>query len=165
QLPAGRLEQGVLDVSRVSIRHPDFRVEDWTFRLDVPELTIGSSPHDMHGPFFVAAEDARPVARLLGIQQLPEPLERFLTLPALRIVGRYHATHQGRELHFDRALSETIDVRGRLLQLPDRTHFALLLTADPLSVGVSKTSDEVGVNVLADDEWLQQELDQFPDLP
>lgn len=165
QLPAGTLEDGVADVAVASFDHEDFRVEGWSFRIDLPKLTVEGSPPGARGPFFAAAKDARPVARMLGIMKLPGPLDDFLTLPDLGVVGRLHVTRGAQELHIDRARSDTIDVQGRWVRLDEASYAAVLLTASPLSIGVFTGPDDSGVNLTAGEDWLEEELRKLPEVP
>ncbi len=163
--PAGTLEDGVADVAVASFQHPDFTIDGWSFRLDLPELRVDAAPTVAQGPFYASADDARPVARMLGIGELPQPLERFLTLPDLGVRGRLFVTGTTQRLDIDRAHSDTIDVRGRWVRVEDASYAAILLTASPLSVGVFTGPDDSGVHLLAGDGWLEEELKKLPPTP
>lgn len=165
EIPAGQLLDGFVDARGVELHHPQFDVDDWSFRLDFPRLTFERSPWSLKGPLYASAEDARPVVRLLGVPDLPPPLARFLQLPDLGVVGYLEATEQAQAFSIERATSDSMDITGEVVRVPRATFAALLLEADPLCLGVYAGPDESGVNLLAGNDWLRKKLEQLPSRP
>lgn len=165
ELPAGRLLDGVIDAQGVELDHPDADVENWSFRLDFPELTVERGPWSVQGPFFASAEDARPIVRLLGVPDLPPPLARFLQLPDLGVVGFLEVSQEAQAVSIDRATSDSVDITGEVVRVPRATYAALLLEADPLCVGVYSGPEDSGVDLRAGSEWLRKKLRQLPNRP
>lgn len=165
ELPAGLLLDGFVDMGHARVRHPDFDVKHWAFRLDFPRLEVKRDPLFVQGPFFASAEDARPLARLLKLPKFPGPFGHFLTLPDLGVVGSLYVTEGARKLRVDRGTSDTIDVRGAVIEVQGAMYGAVLLQADPLSVGVHTSPDGTDVNPWASEAWLDEKLEELPKFP
>jgi len=155
------LSRAVLELERVRLVHPELTIDPWRVRTELERVALAPLTQRLTADFLVRGDDAAPVLALLGVRSLPPGISHFLAMPDLRVRGSLEFSPERQELVIERAESDTIDVRGRLVRRDQQNHGALLFRAAPLSVGVDVQPGDTSIKLFAGDDWLRTQLAQL----
>jgi hypothetical protein len=157
-----RIAAATLDLQSVDIRHPGTdAIDSWRVNAALEDVLFAPAARRWTADFLVAGDDAKPVLALLGVHGLPPGASDFLAMPGLKVRGSVDLSPQRQELSVDRAESETIDMKGRLLRLDSQSRAAFLFRAAPFSLGVNVQADGAHAKLFAGQGWLDQHLAQL----
>jgi len=157
-----RIAAATLDLQSVDIRHPGTEaIDSWRLNAALEDVRFAPLTRRWTADFLLAGDDAKPVLALLGVHGLPPGASDFLAMPGLKVRGSLDLAPKRQELSVDRAESQTIDVKGRLLRLGQENHAAFLFKAAPFSLGVDVQPDGAHPKLFAGQGWLDQHLAQL----
>ncbi len=151
-----------LDLDSVDIRHPGTdEIDSWRLSAALEDVRFSPLTRHWTADFLLAGDDAKPVLALLGVHGLPPGASDFLAMPGLKVRGSVDLAPKRQEISVERAVSKTIDVKGRLLRLGEQNHAAFLFKAAPLSLGVEVQPEGTHAKPFAGEGWLDQQLAQL----
>jgi len=156
-----RFSAVALELDPVQIRDPNTHIDGWRLSLKLDQIACAPQAQHCTANFVAAGDDAQPVLSLLGVHELPRGAANFLALRDLRVHGSLDLSPDRQELSVDRAESETIDVKGRLVRRAEQNRAVFLFQAAPLSLGVDVQPSATSVKLFAGDAWLQERLQRL----
>lgn len=168
-LGAGQvIGSGDLRIDHAGLVAGRVRVDDWWGRVKIPLLRVVAAENlDALGDFRAELRDGLPALGMFAASgDLPRWLPDVLPLRQLEARGRFIRNCRTTDIVFEQASGGPLGAAGRIQTTPSNTRAAFLVQLwSPLapSVGLVAHDDEVGVALLAGDDWLAEQFEILDD--
>ena len=159
---------GDLRIEHAEIGEGDSRVKGWWGRLQFPVVRWTAQQNvDGAGEFVATFRDGLPALRMFAASgDLPGWVPTVLPLHELEARGRFRRSCRVTDIYFEQASGGPLVAAGRIQSEPSDTRGAFLIQLESplrLSIGLVTFGGEVGVSILAGNDWLGEQSKTIDD--
>jgi len=152
------IRKSKVEVSDVIFKHKGEAYPAWWAKVDIEEATLGEDL--IHARLKLRCKDAQPAVGLLDAEDvIPGWAAGLLTLEGLTASADVRKSDAATDFKLLKAEGGSFELRGRLKKpVKGKPEGAFLVSAGPLSVGISIDKDGTGVTPLAGDVWVNKKM-------
>jgi hypothetical protein len=159
---------GDLRVEHADIGEGNTRVKGWWGRVQFPSVRWTAQQNvDGAGEFVATFRDGLPALRMFAASgDLPGWVPTVLPLHELEARGRFRRSCRVTDIYFEQASGGPLVAAGRIQSEPSDTRGAFLIQWESplrLSIGLVTFGGEVGVSILAGNDWLDEQSKTIDD--